>query len=130
MKKFFATALALIAGLGMTACSVSPSGEGKATYVYSVETVNAQVITQAAIKVAFVGEISAIEGAETISLDTVELTGTYSVSDGQVLEACAAAEKTCKKFDYENNDSYKVKIQVTYENGRSRTLYSHRFKAL
>ena len=125
MKKFFAMALALVVGLGLTSCSVSPSGEGKATYVISIpETINSSAPTEVLIRAAFLAELSAINGASTVGLDSVELTGDYATNDDLAVEACKAAEKEClKKIDYNKNDSYKVQVTVTYETGKSRTLF-------
>lgn len=131
MKKFFALALALVMGLGLASCSKAPSGEGKATYSFELpHTVNAQTLTKAAIQTAFVGNLEAIQGASLVNLSTVELTGNYATNDDLATAACAEAEKTCNNLDYENGDSYEVKITVTYETGKSRTLYKHTFKAL
>ena len=131
MKKFFALALALVMGLGLASCSKAPSGEGKATYQFTLpHTVNAQTLTKAAIQAAFVGNLAAINNASTVGLDAVELTGDYATNDDLATAACEAAEKTCNKLDYESEDSYQVQITVTYETGKSRTLYKHTFKAI
>ena len=118
-------------GLGLAACTASPSGEGKATYSFKFgETINAQTATKLLIQAAFVAELSAINGASTVGVDAVELTGNYETNDNLAVAACEAAEKTCKKFDYENKDSYKVIITVTYESGKSRTLYKCTLKEI
>ena len=131
MKKFFAIALALVLGLSMTSCSLSPSGEGKATYKFEFgETINAQALTKVAIQAAFIGELSAIKDASMVGLDAVELTGDYATNDDLAVAACQAAEKDCKKLDYDKNDSYKVVITVTYETGKSRTLYKCTLKEI
>lgn len=131
MKKFFAIALALVMGLSITSCSLSPSGEGKATYKFEFgETINAQALTKVAIQTAFIGELAAIKDASAVGLDAVELTGDYATNDDLAVAACEAAEKACKKLDYENKDSYKVVITVTYETGKSRTLYKCTLKEI
>ena len=131
MKKFFAWALVLVMGLGLAACTASPSGEGKATYSFKFgETINAQTVTKVAIQAAFIAELSSIKDASAVGVDAVELTGDYATNDDLAVAACEAAEKVCKKFDYENNDSYKVVITVTYESGKSRTLYKCTLKEI
>ena len=130
MKKFLALALALVMGLGLTSCGLAPSGEGKATYQFSLpHTVNAQTLTKAAIQTAFIGNLAAINNASAVGLDAVELTGDYATNDDLAEAACAEAEKTCNKFDYDSGDSYQVLIKVTYETGKTRNFYKHTFKA-
>ena len=125
MKKFFAMALALVMGLCATSCSLSPTGEGDATYVISFpQTINSSVITKAAIQAVFIAELSAISTATSTGLDNVVLTGDYATNDDLAREACKAAEKEClKKIDYTNNDSYKVEVTVNYATGKSRSLF-------
>ena len=131
MKKFFALALTLVMGLALSACSASPSGEGKATYEITIpETINSVATTELLIRGAFLAELTAINGASTVGLTAVELTGDYATNDDLAVAACEAAEKVCKKFDYENKDSYKVVVTVTYETGKSRTLYKCTLKEI
>ena len=116
--------------LGLTSCGLAPSGEGKATYDFKFDhTVNAQTLTKAAIQTAFIASLGAIETASSVGISSVELTGDYATNDDLAEAACAEAEKTCNKMDFENEDSYKVVITVTYETGKSRTFYKHTFQA-
>ena len=124
MKKIFAMALALVMGLCATSCSLSPSGEGKATYVISIPETSYASGNEVLIRGAFLAELSAINGAKTVGLDSVELTGDYATNDDLALEACKVAEKEClKKIDYDKNESYKVQVTVNYETGKSRSLF-------
>lgn len=125
MKKFFAMALALVMGLCATSCSLSPSGEGEATYEISFpETSYSVALTKAAIQAVFIAELSSISTATSTGLSSVVLSGDYATNDDLALEACKAAEKEClKKIDYAENEAYKVQVAVTYETGKTRTLF-------